>query len=560
MEKFDPNTLRDPYFRKKFDAKKAEIESVKAQHTYVGYATNRSLFDELVEIYQENNKHFTQDYQTNLSSFRQLTAQISTQQKLLHPYHFQQLRASYLLIEKKLTEQSYAINAEAKPLIDALAEDFRQYLAAFQQWQSALKAYEAGLSDIKTSVWAEFYEQQMQQCRQLKAPIQNEVPGIPELPQEALASAIADRKDKVETLLTKLEKHPKLAAQVSAFSGNYCTLKDFESLQVQLLKKLKIKLLAKVGVWVIVVLLVGSAAIVAPFAYKHFTEEKSWTSAQTTNTWEAYEAYLHAYPNGKFGELAKEAMMQLPYGSLEGLVTVSGESYSYDGELDAGVPTGQGKAVFEDGKTYEGAWKAGSFWGQGHLSLPDGSSYTGEWEEGKRHGNGTDDNGQGDVYTGEWWNDKRHGQGTLIAKDGAKYLGQWVEGLPHGQGTYMAGEGSGASEFGFEWVSGSSYIGQWKRGKRQGTGTMRWEDGRVYQGKWDNNKPHGQGTLTWQEGSIFRGKWNNGQIDGIGTFVSKFREEDTGTWKGTPEAVTLYDDQGVQVKRGRLVNGLFIGD
>ena len=560
MKTFDPDTLRDPVFRQQFDAKMAEIQAVKAQHTYVGYAANRNLFDELVAIYEENLRQYTFHFSENLSAFQKLKTDITSRKPQLHPSQYEQLLHGFPMIEEKLASDHYATNAEAAALISKLTEKLILSTEEMAAWNKAYSAYDSALQAIKTTVWAEFYEEHLQAYKQLKAPGQLIGPSLPQLPEEATETATADRKEKTEALLAQLAKKAKLAQQVKALEGQYYAHKDFELLQQQLLKKLKISRRLKMAGWGVLFVLVGSLGFMAPFAYIHFTEGKSWTSAQTVNTWEAYQAYLDAYPEGQYLVMAQEAMLLLPYGKVSGLSDREGSLFEYEGELDAGIPQGQGKAIFKDGNIYEGSWKLGQFWGQGHLAYADGSSYTGEWEQGKRYGNGSFDNGQGDTYTGAWVANQRYGQGTLLMKDGAKYMGQWKQGLPDGEGRYTAGKGGGNEAFGTGWVVGSSYSGNWKAGNRHGKGTMRWEDGRVFQGNWLDNEPHGTGTLTWKEGSRFEGIWVRGKVDGEGTFLSKFREEDMGIWKGIPDAITLYDHQGVLVKRGRWEKGLFISE
>ena len=47
-------------------------------------------------------------------------------------------------------------------------------------------------------------------------------------------------------------------------------------------------------------------------------------------------------------------------------------------------------------------------------------------------------------------------------------------------------------------------------------------------------------------------------ITGPGVFVSRFREQLEGTWKGSPEQIRLYDAAGNLIQSGRWADGLFL--
>jgi len=62
----------------------------------------------------------------------------------------------------------------------------------------------------------------------------------------------------------------------------------------------------------------------------------------------------------------------------------------YVGEIENGVPNGQGTFTYPDGSKYVGEWKDGKEHGQGTATLPDGSKYyVGEFKDGKLNGQGT---------------------------------------------------------------------------------------------------------------------------------------------------------------------------
>ena len=65
----------------------------------------------------------------------------------------------------------------------------------------------------------------------------------------------------------------------------------------------------------------------------------------------------------------------------------------YKGEVENGVPNGQGTFTFISGSKYVGEWKNGEPYGQGTFTFGKGKwggdKYVGEFKDGKRHGLGT---------------------------------------------------------------------------------------------------------------------------------------------------------------------------
>jgi hypothetical protein len=80
------------------------------------------------------------------------------------------------------------------------------------------------------------------------------------------------------------------------------------------------------------------------------------------------------------------------------------------------------------GGKYIGQLQNGVPNGQGRLLLPDGAGYDGEWRDGKPHGRGTITYKSGASYEGELVNGKQHGHGAYIRQDGYKTLGLWENG------------------------------------------------------------------------------------------------------------------------------------
>ena len=64
-------------------------------------------------------------------------------------------------------------------------------------------------------------------------------------------------------------------------------------------------------------------------------------------------------------------------GQASGYGTAEGESVSYEGEFKKGLPEGEGKLIFKDGRSFKGEWKNGEIYGYGELIQNDGKVQSG---------------------------------------------------------------------------------------------------------------------------------------------------------------------------------------
>ena len=61
----------------------------------------------------------------------------------------------------------------------------------------------------------------------------------------------------------------------------------------------------------------------------------------------------------------------------------------YVGEIENGLPNGQGTYTWSDGRKCVGEYKDGKPNGQGIFTDPNGTMYVGKYKDGKKHGQGT---------------------------------------------------------------------------------------------------------------------------------------------------------------------------
>ena len=120
--------------------------------------------------------------------------------------------------------------------------------------------------------------------------------------------------------------------------------------------------------------------------------------------------------------IGEETGVLYQYETSSGLVwkSVGSEKLQpkYEGQVENGIPNGQGTVTSSDGSKYVGEYRDGNWNGQGTYTFNDGRKYVGNWIDGGQNG-----------------------QGTLTSPNGDKYEGEWKDGLPNGKGVFTFGKG-----------------------------------------------------------------------------------------------------------------------
>lgn len=523
MIEIDQSTFRDPAYQGRLEALQNRLVAIEADGSFIAYASNRDLLDELEGLMTENRERYRHDYLANLQAFQAIQHEITRQKANLHPSHHKMLVSRFKEIEEKLSAKSYDENTAAKPKIETLTQDLEAFVNQFSSFQQGQQQYKAKLEPLATKIWQETYTQLQKPLQEFSS--QAEIPPADTWlwPEEEVNAAIAERKQAFEGLAQLVKGRRRLSRQVLATENQPVSKADFEAFQRKIQRRIKSGNAKGYILIAASTVLIVAAIWMAPSVLSYLDEEKVWEKSLQTDSWTSYQQYLNDYPTGKHRALAKERQLLLDYGKLENVITDEGRVYSYEGELDAGKAHGQGIATYANGDRYEGSWKAGKYWGQGNMTYSDGSNYAGEWEAGRFHGSGTYHLPDGSMYTGGWLQGKKHGQGSMIFADGSKYLGSWENGKPNG------------------------------------SGTMHYTDDMMYQGNWLQGLRHGKGKLTLSGDSFFSGSWQADSINGEGIFVSRFREEIKGIWKGRTRHIKLMDNYGLPLKEGKFENGLFVG-
>ena len=134
----------------------------------------------------------------------------------------------------------------------------------------------------------------------------------------------------------------------------------------------------------------------------------------------------------------------------------------YKGDIENGIPNGQGIETFIDGFKYVGEFKDGDKHGQGTEIWSSGEKYVGEFKNGKRNGQGTTTFPDGSKYVGEY----KNGQHWNVKVTGPRFVGEYKNGKRHGQGTVYSLFGDG------------KYVGEFKNGKTW-NGTHYYKNGKI---------------------------------------------------------------------------------
>ncbi|MCB0835688.1 MAG: hypothetical protein KDD99_03425 [Bacteroidetes bacterium] len=569
---FDQTKIRDVAYREKFNQKLEEIKGVRSKNTFIDYAMNQNLFDELGAIYQENLKAYRQHYQTNKRKFEKIKTVTETNKDDMHPLRYRRVERFYEEIEAALSEEDYQKNREAKKLIRQLEKHIEKAVDEYMGWREDFKEWKSRLDQVKTRIWAEAHQKFVEEYESREEfMVGNRIPQLPiQVDEKAIEEAIEKRKQAVEEVRKKVRNSISLWKKLVAIEDQYVSEKEFEKLRNSLETSIRRKKWKIGAIAATILLVLGGAGWSAPKLYKMWLHEKAWEKALSERSIEAYESYMINFPTGKYFLQAQDSIMKIPSGKISNQADTHGLSFDYEGELKGAQPHGKGIATYKDSSIYDGYWKMGIRDSFGTYVTADKHVYVGEWKNGFKEGHGKLKFPNGSIYEGNFEQDRYAGKGVFTEPGGIKYDGEWKDGFHEGKGTYTYRDGStytGSWKAGkyhgfgtFKSPSGVSYSGSWVNGVKQGQGTQTWTDGMIYKGGWKSGNRNGKGTLTWPNGSSFDGVWVDDTIDGQGIFISRFRDEYKGLWKGTIANIVLYDGEGNIFKQGRIEGGLFIGE
>jgi hypothetical protein len=234
----------------------------------------------------------------------------------------------------------------------------------------------------------------------------------------------------------------------------------------------------------------------------------------------------------------------------------------YEGEIEDGLPNGNGFIKFSSGSTYHGIFRSGVFHGQGTTISSDGNiKAQGYFEDGKKNGPFIIENkSHRDQVTVFYDNDNMSKDEFRLSNPEASiesyikdivehyddigrysasaFMEMKVEGntykgqckalddgmfLPHGLGTatynyppeYLSKLDSDTIFKNTQHIQNSIYAGEWNQGNREGHGSIKSPNGAGYTGYWKENLWHGKGKQVMalrDTVSITDGEWNMNEL------------------------------------------------
>ena len=548
MQKFDESKLRDPQLRAKFYKKLAEIRSVQRRNTFIDYATNQNLFDELVAIYEQNLQEYETFYVQNCLDYKREKKRVDEQKDKIHPSRFAEMLGLRRKIEDCLNSEVYTENQKASGYIRELSERLEAYIEEMAQWKQELVQVEKLLESSKNDIWEEDLLRFQQACNRLKSGILGDQ--LPSQREDALPTKLAEarkaRSTAFQEVLDRLNSLPSLKKRVAALQSKELSLQVFEKLQTgvglfQKMRKWAFAGLASLGLMGMI--LIG---LEAPGWIHRYLMKKDYEEARNLHSYDSYQDFIERYQEGTYVIAAKEAQAQLTSGKISTYSDPQLGNFSFEGELKNGKPHGTGKGLFSSGGQYNGDWAEGLFSGEGSWENGKGERYTGSWKAGKKEGKGTYQFADGTRYEGMWKEDAPRGQGRRYLTDGSVYSGWWEGGQLNGEGTWKDGKGN-------------RYEGNWKAGQFHGKGTYFYKDGKNYSGTWNKNLRHGKGMMRWENGAIFVGTWIGGYISGQGSFTSRFRESYEGKFmEDSTGYISVVNSSDSLLQKGVFQDGLFV--
>lgn len=195
------------------------------------------------------------------------------------------------------------------------------------------------------------------------------------------------------------------------------------------------------------------------------------------------------------------------------------ESIKYfEGYFDNDLFNGPGFLIQSFNRILEGEWKEGRMVGMGRIRDLDGNFYyEGELENGLPHGEGIIEYGSGYSYVGNFRYFMKHGEGELRYSNGDFFKGNFVNNMKNGFGI-------------MKWKDGRSFRGYYRNDKIHGRGYYRWKDGSNFNGSYSKGEKDGYGVFSLANGSRYEGYFKNGKQNGKGIIITKDGLSTKGFW------------------------------
>jgi hypothetical protein len=194
---------------------------------------------------------------------------------------------------------------------------------------------------------------------------------------------------------------------------------------------------------------------------------------------------------------------------------------SYEGEMAAGLPQGDGTLIWANGRRYVGQFSAGRPEGKGVIHLANGDRYEGQFVAGDVQGAATYHFASGDRYVGPVADSVPQGYGVLHKGNGERYEGNFVRGVAEAsviyyfangnrfEGALVSGQPAGKGVL--HLASGGWVEGNIVNGEINGSGRYMAPSGALYDGPLSRNTPLGRGVLILPGGDRIEGDFTDAE-------------------------------------------------
>jgi hypothetical protein len=181
----------------------------------------------------------------------------------------------------------------------------------------------------------------------------------------------------------------------------------------------------------------------------------------------------------------------------------------YEGEIEKGLPNGQGTLTSPDGNIFLGEFKDGKMDGQGTLTFPDGEKWIGEFRDGKDWNTITyDKNGN---ILGRYVYGVKKTNKELRVKIKEKVLKKRLKKESETLYRVIVNGTWGWMKKGNSKIN-KKYIGETKNNLPEGIGISFQVNGeKAYSGQWLRGEKHGYGIDNQADNCIVKGEWKNGK-------------------------------------------------
>jgi len=292
-------------------------------------------------------------------------------------------------------------------------------------------------------------------------------------------------------------------------------------------------------------------------------EDRFWDDAKFAGNREGFEAYLDAYPKGRYASLARANLARLssaaiavasvttPAGSgpvarpatPNAPATASATDIVVAPAAPAPVPSppssaarppatmpvdagsqrpvtpgtvpvpvsapastpGRTGVTLPNGDRYEGEVKGDVRSGYGLYVFVNGDRYEGGFADNRFNGRGVQTLVSGDTYDGEFLAGVKHGRGVFRYANGDRYEGEFVDNLFSGKGVLILADGD-------------RYEGEFRGNVKSGLGIHYFASGERYEGQFAGGVQNGNGTHYYRNGDKYVGQFANGVRNGKGVY------------------------------------------